>query len=136
MGYKPYGHVSMMLSNSVGNLREQKTKQTPYDAFVSYSSHDEGLVVRELAPYLEEERQCRPGYRLCVHYRDFAVGASIAEWIISAVELSKRVIIVLSDNFLNSEWCQYEFQTAHHQLLEERKNRNIMVLLHDINLDH
>ena len=107
----------------------------PYDAFVSYSSHDEGLVVRQLAPYLEEERQGRPGYRLCVHYRDFAVGASIAESIISAVELSKRVIIVLSDNFLNSEWCQYEFQTAHHQLLEERKNRIIMVLLHDINLD-
>lgn len=107
----------------------------PYDAFVSYSSHDEDFIVRELTPYLEEERQGRPGYRLCVHYRDFAVGASIAESIISAVELSKRVIIVLSDNFLRSEWCQYEFQTAHHQLLEERKNRIIMVLLHDINLD-
>ena len=44
------------------------------------------------------------------------------------------MIIVLSDNFLNSEWCQYEFQTVHHQLLEERKNRIIMVLLHNINL--
>ena len=108
----------------------------PYDAFVSYSSQDEGFVVRELAPYLEEEREGRPGYRLCVHYRDFAVGASIAESIISAVELSKRVIIVLSDNFLKSEWCQYEFQTAHHQLLEERKDRIIMVLLHDINSDN
>ena len=107
----------------------------PYDAFISYSSHDEEFIVQKLVPHLEGERNGRQGYRLCVHYRDFAVGASIAESIIAAVELSKRVIIVLSDNFLNSEWCQYEFQAAHHQLLEERKNRIIMVLLHDINHD-
>ena len=105
----------------------------PYDAFVSYSSDDEDFVARKLVPYLEEDRKGRQGYRLCVHYRDFAVGASIAESIISAVERSKRVIIVLSENFLNSEWCQFEFQKAHHQLLEERKNRIIMIVLHDIN---
>ena len=107
----------------------------PYDAFVSYSCHDEAFVVRELLPYLEAERQGRQPYRLCVHFRDFPVGGAIAETILSAVECSRRVIILLSDNFLNSEWCQYEFQAAHHQLLEERKNRIIMVLLHDINMD-
>ena len=107
----------------------------PYDAFVSYSCHDEEFVVRELLPYLEAERQGRQPYRLCVHFRDFPVGGAIAETILSAVECSRRVIILLSDNFLNSEWCQYEFQAAHHQLLEERKNRIIMVLLNDINMD-
>lgn len=103
-----------------------------YDAFVSYSSKDEAFVVRELVPHLEDGPEGGAGFRLCVHFRDFAVGASIAESIISAVENSKRVIIILSDNFLSSEWCQYEFQTAHHRLLEERKNRIIMILLHDI----
>ena len=106
----------------------------PFDAFVSYSSDDEQFVIRELVPYLEESQKGRPGYRLCVHYRDFAVGASIAESIISAVEHSKRVIIILSENFLHSEWCQFEFQKAHLQLLEEKRNRIIMILLHDI--DH
>ena len=107
--------------------------QRPYDAFVSYSSDDEHFVIRELVPYLEENQRRRPGYRLCVHYRDFAVGASIAESIISAVEHSKRVIIILSENFLQSEWCQFEFQKAHLQLLEEKRNRIIMIMLHDIN---
>ena len=107
--------------------------QRPYDAFVSYSSDDEYFVIRELVPYLEENQRRRPGYRLCVHYRDFAVGASIAESIISAVKHSKRVIIILSENFLHSEWCQFEFQKAYHQLLEEKRNRIIMILLHDIN---
>ena len=104
----------------------------PYDAFVSYSSDDEHFVIRELVPYLEENQRRRPGYRLCVHYRDFAVGASIAESIILAVKHSKRVIIILSENFLHSEWCQFEFQKAYHQLLEEKRNRIIMILLHDI----
>ena len=103
-----------------------------YDAFVSYSSNDEGFVLRELVPHLEDNKADWQCYKLCVHYRDFAVGASIAESIISAVKSSRRVIIILSENFLSSEWCQYEFQTAHHQLLEERKNRIIMILLHDI----
>ena len=103
-----------------------------YDAFVSYSSKDDDFVVRELVPHLEGGPEGGARFRLCVHFRDFPVGASIAESIISAVENSKRVIIILSDNFLSSEWCQYEFQTAHHRLLEEKKNRIIMILLHDI----
>ena len=111
----------------------EEDAQRPYDAFVAYSSSDEHFVIRELVPYLEENQRRRPGYRLCVHYRDFAVGASIAESIISAVKHSKRVIIILSENFLHSEWCQFEFQKAYHQLLEEKRNRIILILLHDIN---
>ena len=107
----------------------------PYDAFVSYSGHDEKFIVRELVPYLEEPKHNRKGFKLCLHHRDFPVGAPIAETIISYVKRSKRIIIVLSDNFLKSEWCQYEFKTAHQQLLQERKNRIIMILLHEINAD-
>ena len=43
--------------------------------------------------------------------------------------------MVLFDSFLESERCQYEFQTAHHRLLREKKNRIIMILLDEINND-
>ena len=105
----------------------------PYDAFVSYSNADEGFVTRELMPRLEEHRQGRLGYKLCVHFRDFPVGGHIPETILAAVNDSRRVIMILSDNFLSSEWCNYEFQAAHHRLLTEWQNRIIMVLLHDLN---
>lgn len=42
-----------------------------YDAFVSFSSHDEAWVLEELAPRLEEQGQ--PRLRLCLHSRDFEV---------------------------------------------------------------
>ena len=51
------------------------------------------------------------------------------EFIITAIDNSKREIMVLSDSFLESEWCQYEFQ------FREKKNRIIMILLDEINND-
>lgn len=106
--------------------------ERPYDAFISYSNKDEDFVIRELAPRLENGDK---KFKLCVHYRDFPVGACIAETIVRSVEASKRTILVVSDNFLDSEWCRFEFQTAHQQVLSERRNRVILILLHDLDAD-
>ena len=106
-----------------------------YDAFVSFNKDDTGFIVRELMPRLEVPRQDRPAYNLCIHFRDFPVGSCIANTILAAIRHSKRVIIILSNNFLQSEWCHYEFQAAHQQVIDEKTNRIIMVLLQDINTD-
>ncbi|KAK0040642.1 strain BS90 toll-like receptor [Biomphalaria pfeifferi] len=104
----------------------------PYDAFISYSSKDEDFVIHQLAPRLENGDK---KFQLCVHYRDFPVGACIAETIVRSVEASKRTILVVSDNFLDSEWCRFEFQTAHQQVLNERRNRVILILMHDLDTE-
>ncbi|XP_060079599.1 toll-like receptor Tollo isoform X1 [Ylistrum balloti] len=102
-----------------------------YDAFISYSHKDEDFVVRELVPRLEDVDH---RFKLCVHYRDFPIGASISETIVSSVECSRRTILVMSENFLKSEWCQYEFQTAHHRVLKDKTNRLIVILLSDVDM--
>lgn len=52
--------------------KKHKNQQTPhqYDAFVSYNTHDELWVLRNLLPKLEEEQ----GWALCLHHRDFEPG--------------------------------------------------------------
>nr|ANG08891.1 toll family protein 8 [Gryllus bimaculatus] len=100
-----------------------------FDAFVSYSSKDETFVAEELAPHLEHGD---PPYKLCLHYRDFPVGAFIAETIVQAVESSRRTIMILSENFIKSEWCRFEFKSAHHQVLRDRRKRLIVVLLGEV----
>ena len=100
-----------------------------FDAFVSYSSKDEAWVLEELAPILERGD---PPYRLCLHYRDLPVGAYLADAIVQAVESSRRTIMVLSENFIRSEWCRFEFKSAHHQVLRDRRRRLIVVLLGEI----
>lgn len=51
---------------------KHKNRQAPtqYDAFISYNTHDEPWVIRELLPKLEGEQ----GWRLCLHHRDFEPG--------------------------------------------------------------
>lgn len=100
-----------------------------FDAFVSYSSKDEAFVAEELAPALEHGD---PQYKLCLHYRDFPVGGFIADTIVQAVESSRRTIMVLSENFIKSEWCRFEFKSAHHQVLRDRRRRLIVVLLGEV----
>ena len=114
---------------------ENDEANRPYDAFISYSSKDVDIVAREIVPHLEEPRNGREGYKLCVRDRDFPAGAGIAETINEAVNKSKRVLVIVSDNYLKSEWCQYEFQKANHQLVQERKNRIIIILLEEVNPD-
>ncbi len=103
-----------------------------YDAFVSYNSSDQSFVLRELMPKLERQP---PFYKLCLHFRDFALGAAVAENIVEAIDTSKRTIMLVSKDFLQSDWCQYEFQMAHHQVLSEGgRNRLILVMMEPIDI--
>ncbi|KAI8497198.1 TIR domain [Branchiostoma belcheri] len=93
------------------------------------SQHDLDVVLQDVLPALENRE---PPFRVCLHHRDFLPGVPIAENILNAVSASKRTIILLSNNFLESDWCQLEFQAAHAQMLQDRANRVIVILLDDI----
>ncbi|XP_045499162.1 toll-like receptor Tollo [Colias croceus] len=108
---------------------DRDDKEKLYDAFVSYSSKDEAWVTEKLAPVLERGD---PAYKLYLHYRDFPVGGYVADNIIQAVESSRRTIMVLSENFIKSEWCRFEFKSAHHQVLRDRRRRLIVILLGEV----
>ncbi|GIY57035.1 toll-like receptor Tollo [Caerostris darwini] len=52
-----------------------------------------------------------------------------------AVECSKRTVLVLSRNFLESEWCLLEFNAAHVQALKDHVPRIILIKLADLPKD-
>lgn len=106
-----------------------------YDAFISYNQADYKWVCHTLAPKLEDSGKDGPGFKLCLHQRDFPVGHSIAETIVDTVEKSRHTVLILSQNFLNSEWCMMEFRTAFYQSLKERRKHLIAILLEEIPLD-
>jgi hypothetical protein len=108
---------------------EMDDRDKLFDAFVSYSAKDEIFVAEELAPILENGD---PPYKLCLHYREFPIGGYLSDTIVQAVESSRRTIIVLSENFIKSEWSRYEFKSAHHQVLRDRRKRLIVILLGDV----
>ena len=99
-----------------------------YDAFVAHSSNDRVWVVRHLLPRIESEGR----YRLCLHQRDWLAGKEISENIVESIEASRKVIIVLSNSFARSRWCQVELAMASNSRLRKRCKSLVIVLLETI----
>ncbi|XP_073965284.1 uncharacterized protein isoform X2 [Choristoneura fumiferana] len=99
-----------------------------YDVFVSYCNDDRGWILDHLLPHLETD--CRVS--VCLHERDFQVGLSILENIVSCMDRSRTIMLIISRQFLLSQWCQFEMHLAQHRLLETRREDLILVLLEDI----
>lgn len=99
-----------------------------YDVFVSYSEQNRDWVLDELLVNVEK----RESINVCLHERDFQVGSGILENIISCMDRSRCLLLVISENFLKSQWCQFEMNLAQHQLLESRRDKLILVFLEDI----
>ncbi|XP_061849855.1 toll-like receptor 2 type-1 [Colius striatus] len=133
IGYKY--HAVWYLRMTWAWLRaKRKPKRAPpkdvcYDAFVSYSENDsdwvENIMVREL------EQACPP-FRLCLHKRDFVPGKWIMDNIIDSMEKSHKTLFVLSEHFVQSEWCKYELDFSHFRLFDENNDAAILVLLEPI----
>lgn len=98
-----------------------------YHAFISYSQHDSTWVDSQLVPRLENV-----GLSLCVHERDFVPGRWIIDNIISSVEDSYKTLFVLSQNFVQSEWCTYELFFAQHRAISIQDDSLVFILLEPI----
>ena len=111
---------------------ENASEGERYDAFISYSHKDEPFVNNELVPKLEQESKVT--VKLCLHTRDWNPGEWIYDQIYNSVNCSRRTVIVLSDNYLLSEWSLTEFRVAH-TIASQRKRQWVIVILYSINIE-
>uniref|UniRef100_A0A672YL23 Toll-like receptor 2 n=1 Tax=Sphaeramia orbicularis TaxID=375764 RepID=A0A672YL23_9TELE len=117
-------------------IRHETEPLLSFDAFISYSERDASWVENFLVPELEEPSQFTetqqnpPGsLSLCLHKRDFLPGQWIVDNIISAIERSRRTVFILSENFLQSDWCRYELDFSHFQLFDGHTDRDAVILI-------
>ncbi|XP_033095981.1 toll-like receptor 13 [Anneissia japonica] len=116
---------------------EQINKQGPtpingenikYDAFVAYNSKDQHWILSVLQPSLEIERN----FKLCVDYRDFIAGEAVVDNIANAVKYSRKVLLVVSKNFIKSEWCYFELEMARMRMFDNHEDILVVVVLEKV----
>ncbi|XP_022248789.1 protein toll-like isoform X2 [Limulus polyphemus] len=99
-----------------------------YDAFISYCSSDSDIAFN----ILKELETKEPYFKLCTHDRDWLAGNAISSNIVYSVQNSKRIILILSKDFVESAWFHIEFHAAHYQTLEDKVNRLIVVVRNNL----
>jgi Leucine-rich repeat (LRR) protein len=87
------------------NIRLKKTKELEgkvYDAFISFSSEDGCKIMKDILRVLEHGTP--PQYKVCIEARDVRIGVDKADALIQAIQTSRRVILILTDQFVANPW--------------------------------
>nr|XP_002741808.1 PREDICTED: toll-like receptor 2 type-2-like [Saccoglossus kowalevskii] len=96
-----------------------------YDAFLSHSSKDEDWILTVLHSTLENPPY---NYKLCLDYRDFIIGETIADNIVDAVQKSRKTVFILTKSFIESEWCYFELEMVRQQMFDEHRDLAILIM--------
>ena len=102
--------------------QEEQSREFRYDLFVAHSSCNQGWVDDVLQPKLEDEN----GIKLCLHQRDFALGGVITDLIVENIENSRKILLLLSPQFITSHWCKFETLMAIQKLM--KKGHDVLLL--------
>nr|XP_008114347.1 PREDICTED: interleukin-18 receptor 1 isoform X1 [Anolis carolinensis] len=100
-----------------------------YDAFVSYLKDsvpiygEERKFALEVLPKILEDNF---GYKLCIFERDISPGAAVIDDVQSFIDRSRRLIIILSKNYI-SDQVMFELEIGLHKALVERKIKVILI---------
>ena len=127
--YKKRYFISNLIFRLQERFRRPSDEQQQvfkYDAFVLYSSiPDDRLWVHfKLVSELENTF----GFRLCIHHRDFLAGCAIVNSIEQAIRTSRKVLVIISENFLRSQWCIEEV----HMTSSIDRNKFIVIMYKDV----
>ncbi|CAC5386326.1 TLR13 [Mytilus coruscus] len=96
-----------------------------YDAFISYADEDQMFVHDEMIKNLEDKFSMK----LCLHKRDFTPGQDIAGNITNAIHNSRKTIVVMTENFLTSYWCMFEFNMARMETTYSRHGDKVLMMI-------
>ena len=108
---------------SMRRMAKAPIEEFLFHVFISYSSADTDWVEEQLMRRLENDNH---RFKVCVHERDFKVGKSIAENIILSLEQSATCLLILTEQFTLSYWCNFEAHAAN-QIFQERNRFDNLV---------
>ena len=95
--------------------------------FISYSTKDFGWVTENLISILEKH-----SIAYSIHSRDFEIGKPIVQNMADNVYGSRKVLIVLSENYLASNFCREELHMAVQRGMDMGDSSLILVMINNL----
>ena len=110
-------------------MRRRRYKPNPnrreFDAYISYS-HNDITWVKEF-----HDKLVSKGFNLCIDEKTFIAGNPIGENIIQAIDSSRKVIFIITENFLNSDWGSYELEMTRMHAFQRDNDNMVIVVIKD-----
>lgn len=122
-GRQSKGRISGRTRISRGGEPKATQGKYKFDVFISYSSKDKKWVRGELLKRIE-----KVGLRTLIDFRDFERGQPSIKEMERAVKKSRKTLLVLTPNYLKSEWCEFESLMVATLTPANRKRRLIPLL--------
>ena len=96
------------------------------DAFICYNSEDSSWVCHDLLQQLEASQ-----ISTVIHHRDFLPGSVLEETIRDSIDMSRYTVLVLSPDFLASNWCLLEMHLARSRIISEGRDVIVPIILRE-----
>ncbi|XP_061187150.1 toll-like receptor 2 type-2 [Saccostrea echinata] len=109
-----------------GIVHVVNTKTYRFDAFVSYAEEDYDLACAILYQELK-----RLGFEISLPDVDFIPGKSKAKQLLQCIDESRKVIIIVTENFLKSGWNSYAVQMVVTHAFHNHRDKSIIVIIKD-----
>ncbi|CAG2197390.1 unnamed protein product [Mytilus edulis] len=107
------------------HLPSRQESHYEYNAFISFAEKDRDFILKECIPNLEAEENIK----LCIHCRDFLPGEEITTNITNAIHQSGKTICLISKAFLESYYCNFEFNMARMESIHGRNGEQMLFLI-------
>lgn len=115
-----------------GYIQLDNCEDYEYHAFIVYCDADRNWVHNVCVKKLENEE----GMKICIHHRDFDIGEPVTGNIEKYMGKCRKVIVVMSNNFAESEWCQWEVDLVHERRRRQGKGVSLLIMLRSIDSKH
>ena len=100
-----------------------------YDAYVTYHNDDEDWVDGKLLSNIEEGDE---PFKLCLKTRDIRGGRLKLNELSLRIQRSRKILVILSPQFVEDNWCYFELNVAHQKAIEESYKVLIFIIREEI----
>ncbi|XP_076095485.1 toll-like receptor 6 [Mytilus galloprovincialis] len=124
--------LRVVYNHKQGHVAFDERLNYEYHAFVVYCDADREWVHKVFLRKMERDE----GIKLCIHQREFDVGETITGNIDKYLEKSWKVVVIMSNDFAKSEWCQWEVDVVQERRRRQGKDAFLLIMLKTIDSKH